>query len=64
VCQPERELELRFQIDTNRINARGRREHMNRLAAWAENELMKAVWGRYQFRSTETLNRRRVRYLV
>lgn len=41
--EPERELWLRFQIDTNRINARGRLEIMNRLEMWEHEGLIEIL---------------------
>jgi hypothetical protein len=41
--KPERELPLRFQIDTNRINARGGEIHMNRLQRWHDAEVIEIL---------------------
>lgn len=43
VATEERFVHLGFQIDTNRINARGRLEHMNRLERWAADDVIEVI---------------------
>jgi hypothetical protein len=40
ISDVHRDLYLSFHIDTNRINSRGRLEHMNRLEAWRDKDII------------------------
>jgi len=43
VFHEPRELDLTFQIDTNRINSRGRLENMNKLNMWHDRRLIRVL---------------------
>jgi hypothetical protein len=40
IADVHRDLYLTFHIDTNRINSRGRLEHMNRLETWRDKDII------------------------